>query len=59
MYALGSLWKTGQMFTNAFCERSGSHAQPWPKIRLREPSHDAAYGAAFLAMNMPQADGDA
>jgi N-acetylglucosamine kinase-like BadF-type ATPase len=54
-YALGSLWSIGDPLLRGF-NRGFDEAPPPPVIEIRSPRHDAARGAAFLAM---QADGDA
>lgn len=54
-YVLGSLWSIGEPLLGGF-HRGFDQAPPPPLIEIRHPSNDAAYGAAFLAM---QADVDA
>jgi len=56
IYGVGGLWNLGSTIKEPFCRESGELAPRWPAIELLEPAHDAAYGAALLAM---QADEDA
>lgn len=49
VYTLGSLWNIEKGFREGF-HRGNDQAPPPPALSLLPPRHDAAYGAALLAM---------
>lgn len=55
VYRIGGLWNLHPMMVEEFEKRLGEHIasdneQPYPALLTRAPKHDAAYGAALLAL---------
>lgn len=51
VYLLGSLWSLGNSFKEGFIKGNGTAPQTPPEPNLRGPLHDAAHGAALLALH--------
>lgn len=56
VYRIGGLWNLHPMMVEEFEKRLGEHIasgneKPYPALLTRTPRHDAAYGAALLALH--------
>jgi N-acetylglucosamine kinase len=50
IYLLGSIWNIGEILLKPFQFGAPRSIRPLPVLTIRPPGHDAAYGAALLAM---------
>jgi N-acetylglucosamine kinase-like BadF-type ATPase len=53
VYLLGSLWSAGGAILRTFSGAGPRSPEAPPPVSIRQPRHDAAYGAALLAMRSP------